>query len=216
MTTAPSFVSDAAAVVVRAAADAIGPTAASMRANAATLVFTPRALAEAMETAILGITSTDDLEALAFNGLADLEAVAGSTANRELQAANQAAIVGLLRGLATIQFAEQVGISAYRDRTRAVGMRDLSGDALDERAADADTTTFTSLTALRAAVVEHINGLLGGLPRVIRAAPSTVQPSLVIAYSIYDDIDRAGEIVGRNVLPRPGFVPARPIELVSE
>ena len=42
-----------------------------------------------------------------------------------------------------------------------------------------------------------------------------MQPSIVLAYDIYEDVGRAAEIVGRIELPRPGFVPANPIILPS-
>ena len=69
---------------------------------------------------------------------------------------------------------------------------------------------------LRAGVVEHVREEILRLPPVIIATPASVQPSLAIAYDIYEDIDRAADIVGRAVLPRPGFVPANPITLPGE
>ena len=93
----------------------------------------------------------------------------------------------------------------------------MAGDALDERSvAVADSETFASLRDLRAAVVDHVVQELRRLPPVIQATPANVQPSIVLSYDLYEDVDRAGEIVGRIELPRPGFVPANPITLPSE
>ena len=157
-----------------------------------------------------------DLETLAFKALQTLGTVAEVTSNRKLQAANQQALLDFVRGLATVRFSEVAGTETYRDGIEAVRTRDTASGALDERATVANTDTFTSLRALRAGVVEHVDSELRRLPPVIQATPATVQPSLVVAYDVYEDVDRADEIVGRIALPRPGFVPANPITLPSE
>lgn len=212
----PSFVAEAAIAVVEAAAGEIGAPGADLGARASTLVFDPQALGLALEQALTAVTDIARLEVLAFGGLATYPAVSGQTLNRQRQRDNQAAIVELLRSIATVRYAQEVGIEEYRDRADAVVNRDTVGDALDERAAVADTTAYRSLGALRAAVVDHIIAELRRLPPVIVATPATVQPSIVLAYDIYEDVDRAAEIVGRIALPRPGFVPANPIALPSE
>lgn len=216
MATFASFVSDEAIALVEAVAEEIGPSAVDMGERAATLVRDANALAVTMAAALAAVTDAARLEELAFQGLATYPAVMGTTANRNRQRSNQAAVVNLLRGLATVRFAEVSGTQTYRERTEAVARRDQIGDALDERAAVADIDTFREWRGLRAAVVAHVVAELRSLPPVIQATPATVQPSLVLAYDIYEDIGRAAEIVGRIALPRPGFVPANPITLPGE
>ena len=121
-----------------------------------------------------------------------------------------------MRALATVRFAERVGIEAYRDREQARDNRDRSTEALDAREDAASTNVFRALRSLRAAVVEHVREEIVRLPPVIIATPASVQPSIAVAWDIYEDVTRAGEIVGRAVLPRPGFVPANPITLPGE
>ena len=212
-----SFVADAAIAVVQAAADEIGgPAAPELRRNAATLVYSVRQLAVDMDAAISALTDIDKLEDLAFNALDDYPPVVGATRNRNQERGNQAAIINFVRGLATVRFAERVGLEEYRDREAARANRDSATEALDEREADANTRVFRSLRQLRAAVVEHVREELLRLPPVIVATPASVQPSLAIAYDVYEDIGRASDIVGRITLPRPGFVPANPIELPGD
>ena len=212
-----SFVADAAIALVRTAADEIGvPAATTLRGNAATLVYDVGQLGIDMDTAIAAITDVAKLEALAYTALATYPAVVGTTRNRNQERNNQAAIVYFVRALATVRFAERVGIEEYRDREQARAERDSATEALDQREADASTNVFRALRSLRAGVVEHVREELLRLPPVIIATPASVQPSLAIAYDIYEDIDRAADIVGRAVLPRPGFVPANPITLPGE
>ena len=212
-----SFVADAAIAVVQAAADEIGgPAAAELRRNAAVLVYNVGQLGQDMDSAIAAIAEIDKLEDLAYNALSTYPAVIGMTRNRNQERNNQAALIDFVRALSTVRFAERVGLEEYRDREQARSERDSATEALDQREADASTRVFRALRGLQAAVVEHVRDELLRLPPVIVATPASVQPSLSIAYDIYEDIDRASDIVGRITLPRPGFVPANPIELPGE
>jgi hypothetical protein len=40
-----------------------------------------------------------------------------------------------------------------------------------------------------------------------------IEPAVVLAARIYDDASRAGEIVQRNNIAHPGFVPLQPLKL---
>ena len=212
-----SFVADAAIALVRAAADEIGgPAAATLRANAPALVYDVGQLGRDVDGAVAALTDVAKLEDLAFNALAAYPAVVGTTRNRDRERRNQAAIIDFVRALATVRFAERVGIQEYRDREQARAERDSAVEALDQREADASTNVFRALRSLRAGVVEHVREEILRLPPVIIATPASVQPSLAIAFDIYEDISRAADIVGRASLPRPGFVPANPITLPGE
>ena len=81
-------------------------------------------------------------------------------------------------------------------------------DRLDDRAAYADSRTYGAFRALRAAVSAHVARAAQTLPRVTTATPAAVRPSLVLAYAIYGDIARAGEIAANNRLARPASCPA--------
>ena len=210
----PSYVVDAAAAAVRAAATEIGmPATLDLSARAAALVHDPAALAAALAAAIAEVAD-DRLASMATAGLT-LLAVPLTTANRRIQARNQAALVDLVRGLATVRLAERTGQRRFIDRAGAVEARDAVGEALDDRAALADSAAFAALRALRSAVVNHVADAVRDLPAVLEATPAAVLPALVVAYDIYDDIGRADEIAARNRLARPGFVPTRPIEVLS-
>lgn len=212
-----SFVADNAIKVVQAVADEIGgPAAAELREDAATLVYTPRDLAGRISSAINALTDAAKLRDLAYNALSTYPAVVGTTRNRNQERINQAAIIDFVRALATVRFAAVVGTEAYREREQARDERDSVTEALDQREAQASIRVFRALRSLRAAVVEHVREELVRLPPVLVATPASVQPSLALAFDLYESIDRADEIVGRARLVRPGFVPANPIILPGD
>ena len=210
-TSFPSFVFDAVVALIEAAASEIGPTAADVGDDAQALARTPRTLATSLIAALAAIEDTAVLEALA-QSLPDVEPVPGETASRRRQRENQAAFIDLARGAATSALMRRTRARSYDERTAALAARDTLTGLIDERVPTAGTDLYRALRGLRAAVVAHLTAISRELPAVVTATPASVLPSLVLAYDLYDDLDRAGEIAARNRLPRPGFVPARPIE----
>lgn len=66
---------------------------------------------------------------------------------------------------------------------------------------------FSGLQNLKAAVVKDIQTAIKKLPEVTGLTLSQNTPSAVLAYDLYQDLDRAVEIVDRNKVRNPGFVP---------
>ena len=214
MTGIASFVADAAVEAVTAAAAEMGPAGDGLARDAASLVHDPAALAARVAAAVAAIPDAPTLGNVAARGVA-LPAVAPTTANRRVQAANQAALVDLVRGVATAEMARRLATAEFRDRTAAEGAQAEIGDRIDERAASADTDVYAALRALRVDVAARFAHVTRALPSIVTAQPAAVLPSLVVSHDVYDgDIDRAGEIAAVNRLRRSGFVPARPIGVI--
>ena len=73
-----------------------------------------------------------------------------------------------------------------------------------------------ALGALRLAMVQDVTARGGSMARLFLYRPKAVEPALVLAYRIYGDAGRDAEIVTRNRVARPGFVPAgAPLELLA-
>ena len=119
----------------------------------------------------------------------------------------------LFRAAAIVELAQRISEETYQDRDSAIAARDTWVDLLDEIAGALDTDTFTAMRALRAEVTAHISRVAGDLPQVVTATPAAIIPALVVSYAVYGDLGQADDIAGRNRLPRPGFVPAMPIEI---
>lgn len=156
----------------------------------------------------------------------DLKPVPRTTSNRVIQADNQAAMVALVQRSAvveaalaasTVDFAPVIAAErpTYQDAT---GLRDELADRLDALmlAAD-DDAVYQALADLRAAVITDITTRGADLSRTVFYVPATTLPALVVAHSLYGDASRADEVVVRNRLRHPGFVPGgRSLEVLID
>ena len=129
-------------------------------------------------------------------------------------AAWQQHLYDFTRTAASAALGVRVTEATYADRDAVTAARN-SYTRLTETVVDAaDAPTYSALRDLGGVVSEALAEIRDGLPPVTIAAPSTVLPSLVIAYDLYGDIDRAAEIAERNGLPRPGFASTRPLRVL--
>jgi prophage DNA circulation protein len=72
-----------------------------------------------------------------------------------------------------------------------------------------DEETLQALKDLRSVLVQDIANTIKKLPDTkIIQIPQSI-PSVVLAYELYEDIDRADEIIKRNNISNPCFIPAR-------
>lgn len=139
-----------------------------------------------------------------------------TTATAAQIAANQKAILANTRHLLLVQ---AVTLSSY---LRA----DIYDDTLQAKnelaaALDAETLLATNddvyqaLMAARKAMWNDLTVRSRNSARLLTITPPDVLPALVIAYEQHEDAGRDLEIVSRNKLRHPGFVPVLPIRVLS-
>lgn len=154
----------------------------------------------------------------------DMKPVIGDTPQRDRQRANQAAFVQLVNLAASAELVRTVAQLPFASYQDAVRLRDEVADALDAlalRQADAgDDDGAASYDALRRALVRDVTARGGSLARLQAYTPATSEPALVIAQRLYGNparvADRAQEIVDRNRIAHPLFVPGgTAIEVVT-
>ena len=81
---------------------------------------------------------------------------------------------------------------------------------------DLDPEIYEAFAALKGATVRHLTVQQQNLPLLAELSPPQTVPALVLAYQLYGDATRESEIVRRNKIRHPGFVPGgRPLEIVS-
>lgn len=208
----PGWVYDLVADAVRDAAASIGPAADALAADADGLVRDGARLAAAV---VAAIDAVGDATRLA--DLAEVGVVGGSTpaatASRRIQARAVAQLDVLVRTAAVVALARLGATAEYASRGAAEAARDRVLDLLDARSATAGDGTYAALRALRVAVVARVRALAPMLARIERVTLDVPTPTLVLAYEIYGDAGRAGDVVAHNRLPRPGFARG-PIEIV--
>lgn len=78
-------------------------------------------------------------------------------------------------------------------------------EAVQDSASD---TIYVALTDVRAAVVADVASRAAQLPQIAAFTPEAVLPAHVLAHMIYGDATWADDIVARNGVRHPGFVPA--------
>ncbi|WP_165184708.1 DNA circularization protein [Caulobacter soli] len=190
----------------------------AIRAGALALARAPGELAGQFIDLVRSIKALADTPAAALAALRPLmsfgstvSAVLGTTTARVRQRANQDSLVRLVQGAAAAQAvaaASQLQPASYQD---AVSVRDdLAGriDVMAEQAADAgDDEAFIALTDLRAAVIRDLTARGGSLARLFDYTPPATAPALVLSWRLYGDALRDQEIVDRNRVEHPGFVP---------
>ena len=76
-----------------------------------------------------------------------------------------------------------------------------------------DDRVFTALRRLKADLNADLTQRLRQTDRTVTVLPVGIEPAVVLAARIYDDASRAGEIVQRNGIAHPGFVPLQPLKL---
>lgn len=74
---------------------------------------------------------------------------------------------------------------------------------------------YNGLTNLKAAVTTDLTARAGGLPSV-QQVPSRSRPALVVAYDLYGDAGRDSEIVARNGVRHPSFMPGSILSVLSK
>jgi prophage DNA circulation protein len=145
----------------------------------------------------------------------DIDPVIGHTPARAIQAANQAAIVQLVNLTASAELVRCHAATDFSSYDDAVAARDDAAERLDAlalRQADSgDDAGADQYDALRRAVTADLTARGGTLARLQSHVPAVTLPALVIAQRLYGDPAsveaRAAEIVARNKVRHPGFVP---------
>lgn len=123
------------------------------------------------------------------------------------QSDNQTALIRLIVQAALIESALASSRIEFSSRNEAQQMLDALISRMDNEMLFADDDVFEAFSALKAAVVSDITARGADLASVVSFTPRATLPALVIAHQIYGDATRADEIVDRNRIRHPGFVP---------
>jgi prophage DNA circulation protein len=95
--------------------------------------------------------------------------------------------------------------------------RDAVIDLIDRElmSIDTDDDVYQALVEARAAVWADMTTRSRDSARLSTLTPAEVLPALVLAYDYYEDAMRDAEIVARNSVTHPGFVPAKPVQVLT-
>ncbi|WP_443700647.1 DNA circularization protein [Pseudomonas sp.] len=97
-----------------------------------------------------------------------------------------------------------------------IDLRDALSEAIWEASLKAGPEHYLALNTLRQALTKHLTAVAASGVRLVDITPAETLPALVLAYRRFGDATRAGEVVQRNRIQHPGFVPAVPLKIAQE
>lgn len=115
-------------------------------------------------------------------------------------------IAGITQPQAVAQKVTQDTVLTVRDSLLA---------ALDAEALLCGDAVYAALQEARTAVYADLTARAQGLEQLALWTPAEVTSALVIAYALYADATRDAEIVLRNGIRHPGFVPPVPLSVLT-
>lgn len=229
----PGFVADSAEDAGQSLADSISVLDASSGTLEAvddfvlelpTLVRSPSGFASGISDLVATAALSASNPAKAMQSLSafavDTSGIPITTATRIQQAANLDSITSIVRRVALSNEAialASIDFDSYQDAMAR--MQNFVGRVESEIVngpSQANDTTYLAMDALRAAVVNDIKSRSGSLARITTKTAPDLEPALVTAYELYEDATRDAELISRNGIRHPSFIPpSRALEVLS-
>lgn len=196
--------------------------------NVAELIRTPVVLVQSLRSIYAQLVqhvrrplqAFAELQSVFFaNSRSPAVALAGSTRARSL--ANDTAKADLQRRLSLTNQARMLAVAisdtdVVATSDQATELRDALVAQIDTEIEDNDPPieVVRTLSAMRTAVVRDVAKRSELLQQRSTYTPATVLPAVVVAHRVYQDARRAEELVDRNGIVHPAFVPARALEVL--
>ncbi len=196
-----------------------GSYAMSLKSSAKSLLDTPSGLASQLDTVFSAISSLAGNKPSSFNAVRSL--ASKSNASKTASVSNDDAIAEkrcmqqieqLTKQIVVAKEAETITKIEFKSAEEAeTVLEDFLTDVEEvELFEDVEPSTevMQGLRNIREIVVEYIQDIVLELPRTQTIKLNGQTPSLALAYDLYEDISRADEIVKKNHIAFPGFIPA--------
>lgn len=202
--------------------------ALDLKSSAKQLLNTPSALANQLDTVFSAITSLAGTSPKAFQTVRNLASQSNASENASVGNADARAEKKAMQQIE--QLTKQIVVAKEAEVITTIDFEnaDEAETVLDTFLEDAEAVelfepvepsseVIQSLRGLREIVVEYIREIVLELPRTRTIQLDEQTPSLVVAYDLYEDVSRAEEIVKKNQIPFPAFVPAgKDLKVLSE
>lgn len=122
-------------------------------------------------------------------------------------AANVTAVNALVRRLALVELAVAVAAADFPDRETAVLWRARIAEALDDEIATADGPLVAALGDVRGRAALAISRKLADLQPIITLEAKGEASAIVWAWRLYSDANQAPDLVARNRVRHPSYMP---------
>ena len=149
----------------------------------------------------------------AVDSLPDAAPAPTSSPNQVLDATNMQIVARVSRMVLLAPYAEALTAVSYGSRQEGVTARTECVDRF-EREIDASTgpnggDLSVRLAASRNSVVEYLSRVITTTVPIVTVSAHRSLPALVWAWKLYQDPSRAADLVARNDVPHPSFMPLR-------
>ncbi|GJE54583.1 DNA circularization N-terminal domain-containing protein [Methylobacterium thuringiense] len=170
------------------------------------VVISARALGDGLDAAVAAPVFLAVVEAAASS-----ELPATASLNRRRAAANANATSRLLRVAALTAYAEAMARRTFSSRPEGVTARADTAEYFDAELeacnGGSDADLFDALEGLRNSVIGYLSSVITTLAPVVTVETRIRLPAVVMAYRLYEDPTRAGELVDRNAVRVPSRLP---------
>ena len=151
--------------------------------------------------------------AAAADGTPDAAPAPTAAANRMVDAANAQGVARLARLVLIVPYAEALIRVAYATRQDGITARADCVERFERELGlcqgALDSPVARVLTDLRDRCVEYLSRAIATLAPVVPVGAPLSLPSLFWAWRLYRDPSRASELVARNGVPHPSFMPTQ-------
>lgn len=206
-----------------------------IRANVELLLLAPGEFANRIQNLITStvdaVTFSTDAQAAEFNRAQLQEAMSmarigydtpavpnQSAVERRKQARNQAALLALFQQTPAVDTANKV-LGAQVNSVQDAGTLQEEMAATYEAILESteDPVIYQAVQDVEAAALEYLRQTSADLAVVLTLIPTRTVPSLVQSFELYGTFTRFQDIVDRNAVPHPGFLPGgEPLEVLSK
>lgn len=155
------------------------------------------------------------LRLASHSGLAQPASPTIYTPSRQQAYVNATAVNALARQAI---LAQAVGASSLVPATvhdETISLRNNLSAALDAESLVASDDVYEALQDARGKVWQDLTERARDSARLTTVSPPDTTPALVLAYDYYEDAARDGDIVARNGIRHPGFVPPEPLRVLT-
>ena len=145
---------------------------------------------------------------------AGLTPVVGTTATRERERVNQNEMADVVEAAALADGIEALLDIPFDNTTQAGGVVDVVDAVIEGMMARGSVSddALQSIRSLRASFHTHLRRALPDNAGLNTYAPPATMPAFLLAHQLYGDYTREAEIIERNGVEHPGFVPGgRPL-----
>lgn len=130
------------------------------------------------------------------------------TPTRTIERRNQDAYDAFIRQVAVANAANQVSEIEFESTDDALETREQLREEIDDILLTTDDdTVYAAFEDLQAAVVNLLPDLDSDLPNLQTIQIQNTQPSLVVAYDLFESAEVESDLVTRNNIRNPAFVP---------